>query len=889
MDQPDFKPLAEESLSTFSEIAKKADEKLKSSVDISASGSFANINTFTGGNAVNNMSSIQARNREALALLKVEPAIARLVVEDSNGDQKTIYVARKESMILEGEIPLAASKSLLGRLASLDVGDEKTVNTPSGEETYYLLEKIIFYPQMKSGDWDSFDSRYKHDDYGACTLESLRAFLKVFDPEKADELDRMLEEEGSGSLVIKGITHQLRTAMSLRDQPILDKFQSDILDFPLDSQLIIIGPPGTGKTTTLIRRLGEKLDYSTLESHEKNIIEKAGGENRHTTSWLMFTPSELLRHYLKEAFSREQVPASDDRIKTWSTFRVDLARNKLGILKTAHGGRFRHQPNAKNLSSIAEEHVIDWIREVESFHEDRVFKQLAEGVLYVDRSAMPEHRSLADQLMQLMKESDNNLLHFFDGLAKLENEIKKAIDTVKAETDDLLKKQRNLLYNRDQGVFNDLAQFLETLKQDDDDSDEDAEFDETEDADSPAYSDIKKAVNAYLGFLRVYSRHQFDGKRTSKKSRAGKIKEWLGERIPDQDTLLEIGIRNHFLNGMNRFTNPTRRYVLDVPMSYRFYRKQHFDDHFYTGDMPAGYDIDSNELDVIILLMLKNMRLLLSQSFVRRNLDAPKLGYLKDLSEVYKHQVMVDEVTDFSVLQILCMYNLTSPSTNSFFACGDFNQRITNNGIRSLAEITRSLPGITEQKITTVYRQSRHLNALAESLLRLSDGDLEALGVLPEDSVHEGVPPALVEGLESSNNSAAWIAKRVKEIERTVRQMPTIAVLVNSEFEVQEMADNLTMYLEEISMKATACVEGKALGEGTDVRVFEVQHIKGLEFEAVFFAGVDQLAENTPDVYERYLYVGATRAASYLGMVCYDCLPDTLAPIRGQCVESWMT
>ena len=27
-----------------------------------------------------------------------------------------------------------------------------------------------------------------------------------------------------------------------------------------------------------------------------------------------------------------------------------------------------------------------------------------------------------------------------------------------------------------------------------------------------------------------------------------------------------------------------------------------------------------------------------------------------------------------------------------------------------------------------------------------------------------------------------------------------------------------------------------------DVRVFDIQHIKGLEFEAVFFVGVDRLA-----------------------------------------------
>ncbi len=48
----------------------------------------------------------------------------------------------------------------------------------------------------------------------------------------------------------------------------------------------------------------------------------------------------------------------------------------------------------------------------------------------------------------------------------------------------------------------------------------------------------------------------------------------------------------------------------------------------------------------------------------------------------------------------------------------------------------------------------------------------------------------------------------------------------------------------------------------------EVRHIKGLEFEAVFFIGVDRLAERMPDLFDRFLYVGVTRAATYLGVSC---------------------
>jgi UvrD-like helicase C-terminal domain len=48
------------------------------------------------------------------------------------------------------------------------------------------------------------------------------------------------------------------------------------------------------------------------------------------------------------------------------------------------------------------------------------------------------------------------------------------------------------------------------------------------------------------------------------------------------------------------------------------------------------------------------------------------------------------------------------------------------------------------------------------------------------------------------------------------------------------------------------------------VRVFDIQHIKGLEFEAVFFVGVDELAARLPDLFDKYLYVGTSARASFL-------------------------
>ena len=65
------------------------------------------------------------------------------------------------------------------------------------------------------------------------------------------------------------------------------------------------------------------------------------------------------------------------------------------------------------------------------------------------------------------------------------------------------------------------------------------------------------------------------------------------------------------------------------------------------------------------------------------------------------------------------------------------------------------------------------------------------------------------------------------------------------------------------------------------------QHIKGLEFEAAFFVGVDELAERYPDLFDKFLYVGATRAATYLGLTCTGKLPPRVAELAPLFSPDW--
>lgn len=878
MENKDFEQLANESLATFREIASTVREKLKDN-NGNTTDVFANSNSFTGAEAHQNLREIRRDSRETYQLLLREPAIARVVTEDQNGNEYTFYICRRSTITLPSGTKFASYQSDVGRLAALSPGEEFKVRGI----IHYIKEIDSFQPKFDD-EWDSVDTQYRNDNDDVYTIESLRALLP-----SDSSLDAWLSASDSDNVVIKGVKRQVLTSMELRDKPLLDRFQDEIHRLPLNNQLILLGPPGTGKTTTLIKRLSQKLNPDALTPQEESLMQRSNGEVVHEQSWIMFTPSDLLKHYLKEAFSREGVPASDDRVRTWTKHRDDLARNTFKILRSVNGGIYTLSTEIESLMPNIVRKPEQWFEAYKNSHEKRIRHLLQAGLEQLSEVSDELGTDLFEKLKLNLNGIDNkSMVAVYRELELLESELSSRLSGVKEETDSLLKKEMNLIFNRNRAVFDQLREFLQTLDTDEESDDDVFDSDEDESSNSGASLTKQDVVNKYMSAVKSLARVTAQKKKLGSNSQAQKIIGFLGEQVPSEGSLHTIGRLMLVQNSIRRFTGSKKLFVTSVAQSYRDFRRASVKNNlYYSADNLDHKKISSTELDAIVLLLLRNARALLSEAFVARNLDSGRFSFLQDIKSLFRNQIMVDEATDFSSLQLSCMYNLTSLETKSFFACGDFNQRITSEGIRNKAQLDWAAKGISTRTINIVYRQSKKLNEFAKALLKSQQGYTETAGELPKNSVHEGVEPALIVSSELVER-LNWVAERISEVEKQVNQMPTIAVLVNGEEFVESTALELTKRLEEYNLRAVACHKGQSLGEGTDVRVFDVQHIKGLEFEAVFFMDVDDLAERKPELFDRYLYVGATRAATYLGITCGGKLPTKLEPVRALFVDTWM-
>ena len=684
--------------------------------------------------------------------------VARVVAKnEKTGSLEVYYIARGEAPKTQGIFRIASYRAPIGSLASWAVGDEGEIYTPREIRDFSLQCKAQINAEFSlasngARSWDSRNtkvSRINHDDV---TILSLRTFV--------DQIDNL---ENSDQ-VVEGVLRKAITEVALRDQPILDRSQDEIFRSPISARIFLSGRPGSGKTTTLIRRLGQKTDIQALgESNENvNLLEETASDCDGVAikkNWYFFSPTRSMGSYLASAISREGLVGNAENIKVWDDFSQEIAQS-LRIIRSANTvGDFIFDGGASNLNGFAKDNYI-----FDSFWEYYIsairthLKNLANGW------TGSQNTEVARTGRNFIEYIENN-----NSIGKLLSERRVVIKAIGQLDARLLPASASTL----------------------------------------SYW-IKYVSRMYRSFRR------------------------------------EPGARKWFRDGVN----------LD------------------------GNSISKRELDILLLAYLRASTDMLEHF--------PASGILQDIKKMRRIQVLVDEATDFSIVQLACMYELSHPNIRSFFLSGDLNQRFSSGGIRNMGELKWINRDFKIMEVSKSYRQSIALSKLADVILTIPDGAIQR-AELPTDILRkDSVLPVWAENLNSTELATKWLRDRINEIVVRTDRKVTIAVFVNSENKVTPMAEALTKHSEILNRGVVACHNGEILGiNSDDIRVFDVKHIRGLEFEAAFFIGVDELIDSEPNSFLSFLYVGATRAATFLGMTFSGSVPVQLRALEGYFESSW--
>lgn len=854
------------------------------------------------------ISAISAKSEFARKSQDKEPFTCYVeVLED--GTPK-IYLVYRKGEAVKPKIENATYCSYysdMGKIAEWDVNGSKEREVEirkTKTKKLKILKKLTLIPKREKEIWDGKKANYHFQEEDVQSIGSLRNYLeeiKRLDDKTDWNYDQFLKELEARQVIASGLKIAIRREFTLRDQPILDERQGDVFRQSLNSRIVVTGAPGTGKTTVLIKRVSRFIEpREDTEIEIKKLIYKKDKLDSylHEKNWLLITPTSLLQTYLKDAFTQEGIPASDSQIDTWETFRKKLIRDHLAIIKVGNDKKslsvftigkeeneglkrlgnvemlkFAERFRTFVLNTIASqyEHTRQFILNAQ---DSRLQSHFKSPLNPIDNEIIDRFRSIStigNILKKMRQERD-------EGITLLINQVgKEQFKQISAEISEFESLQQN---NKPVVILTPITNQIEDENEDVEDEDVEDEESQIGTTDNEAKINLlirsaiqRKAESLIVDNVKIKPKIRIilNVVESILKANNNRLKQ-LGEICISikKTSLLQKGIEGYFIDRIPRLFNKFRReYILDNDTAYDIEQAKKA-----IRDSKIGYI----EAEVISYVMLKN-----AYNYVvrqRRNeVDYDTTKVMEKLKrDVYKTHILVDESTDFSLLQLTIMRYLAFPFVDSIFYCGDIMQRFETKGIESWDILRSSMADIRIFEINKVYRQTPKLLNIASKLYQSFIGNVPHFESAFEDS-HAHALPLKYKTNGNLENTTDWISERIMEIHsRLDGQLPTIGIVVNDDSD--DMFNMLEAKLDGCAIPVENCKGGGYTGNSNAVRVFNVKHIKGLEFASVFFVNINELAITYPTLVEKYLYVGLTRAVMYSAVIYEGAFPKELAVIE---------
>lgn len=697
-----------------------------------------------------------------------------------------------------------------------------------------------------------------------------------------DVLDKLKIAEAKRNKAFANAQNFIRKNAELRAQPILDPYQDEVKRSNIfDATVAIDGGPGTGKTTSLIQRIKFLVDIDAMSEYRPDLTQ--GQKDKlfaNDENWMFFSPSELLKLFLKNNMLSEGLVADDNKVMVWGQHKANLIK-RYGLIDTETQLPFLAlRKNAER--NILPHRSTDLKKILKAFDEFYLKFQIEklEKIKSIDCDGYV-WKNVGKSIQNYLSQQDSRInlrtliQLYFNLQENYSNEVK---SFVKDYNESLDKASAKIIVqlNEETDKKTELIELISSWKK----SKENVEEEEEEIANDDLINDEEALFGRIKGLIRKTALSKYDTgvKLTAKDIEFNTVLKEKIDVSSDVSNIDKIGELAYFIK---YFENSTRgivsNLVSDIPRLYKSFRKDQLKkrelkwnysilEYIVNEDSKKNKRIHPNEQ--AFLLYFINSLVKRSYSVSRAKTQNVGNAYFEAYNKYSRPVIGVDEATDFHLIDLLCIHSFGDYEISSVTYSGDLMQRLTKEGIRDWKELGTFIGFFELKELRVSYRQSPTLLKLAEVIYRKAIGDLAHYQSFMDKDENEPKPLYYIN--QDEDDTVEWIGDRIIEIYKAYgNSIPSIAIFLSSEDQIFSFAEKLGEIdrLADVDIRVKACNNGQVLGDANTVRVFSVDYIKGLEFEAVFFHNINQLFKKTgTDLVLKSLYVGLSRATFYLGI-----------------------
>ena len=683
---------------------------------------------------------------------------------------------------------------------------------------------------------------------------------------------------------MKNLTRYIRQQGKLRYNPIIDPVQTRIKAKNLfnGKTVIIDGGPGTGKTTTMIQRLKYLTDtfaieedleqenrYYSLTKPQVYSLLNAIKENR---DWMFFSPSRLLKEYLADAMNNEGLARTGEKVWHWNDFCKTVIRDYYHLFdptddKAPFKASKKKDPlfyQNSNVIKSFDEFFVGQLRQIKN-----KFPQIDDAVKY-------KWTSIAINIKNRFESSDTfNLPQFVTLLISLERTYGEESREILRENNSTLQsisEELTVLLSQDEEKKNKIEEMLIVNTTD---TAEDSDDDNSDDTEEVITNRITSLIKQWLRRY-CYSRKNSDIRLSPRQEIISGILEPLMREVHKAkiDRIGELVLFEQFA----KYARGVRPVLFgNFATKYKRFRRQALTSKAEGWNLELLNDLvnkrDGKELHPQEQSLLRGYINNMVKQIIKSGDANVNHSFVDAYKELARPIIGVDEATDFSEYDIYAMQSFLTMDYNSMTLCGDVMQRLTQGGLTSWDEINDVVENPLVQSMRTSYRQSSALLDVAKNLY------IDTIG---EDPGYKSfmkskkVPLPLEFVSDDEDDKVEWIEQRIKEVYIAYgKKLPSIAIFLNNKNDISDFVDALreTDFIDDTGIEVINGSEGNVLASKNNIRVYPIDVVKGMEFDVVFFHNIDKVSAD-PDLVKRFIYVGVSRAAFFLGVTMSKEMPE---------------